>query len=246
MKKQTNHLKLFLLSSIFALLSACTSAIDEQGYTYDPWEPMNRKIFAFNEGIDTIILKPVAKGYEFITPRPVRTGVNNFFGNLSDMGSLVNAILQLDGQATAGIAARVINNTFFGLGGIFDVATPLGNPKIERNFGSTLAHYGVKSGPYVVLPFFGPSTVRDGIGMIPDAFLNPVFYVDDDATRISLYALGFVNARTNLFSIERQLENIGTDKYSAMRDYWLQYRWAQLGTPVSQAQQDDIDALFAE
>lgn len=241
MKKANNFLILFAVIGF----SACTSAIDAQGYTNDPWENMNRGIFAFNEGVDKVVFKPLAKGYTFIFPQPVRTGVSNFFGNLSDIGSLANAIFQLDGKNSAKITARVINNTVYGLGGIFDVATPMGNTKIEKDFGSTLAHYGVKSGPFLMLPLLGPSTLRDGIGKIPDAYLSPITYVKEDTTRWSLVGLNAIQTRTSLFPLEAKLEGTSTDKYATIRDNWLQHRWGQLGTPISADQQDDIDALFA-
>lgn len=226
------------------LLVGCTSAIDPQGYTNDPWESMNRRIFAFNETLDKAILKPVARSYEFVFPKPLRTGVSNFFSNLSDFGSLANAMIQFDGKATAGIAARVIDNTFFGLGGLFDVATVMGNPKIPRDFGTTMAHYGLQSGPYLVLPIFGPSTLRDGIGRIPDHYLSPITYVPKDSTRWQLTGLNAIQTRAAYLPLERQLEGTSTDKYATIRDSWLQQRWARLGTPVRAKQQEDIDALF--
>lgn len=240
-KKLPNKLS---ASILFFLVVGCTSAIDPKGYTNDPWEGMNRRIFAFNETLDKAILKPIAKSYEFVLPTPLRTGVGNFFSNLGDFGSLVNAILQLDSKATAGIAARVIDNTFFGLGGLFDVATPMGNPKIPRDFGTTLAHYGLKSGPYLVLPIFGPSTLRDGIGRIPDHYLSPITYVPKDSTRWQLTGLDAVKTRAAYLPLERQFDGTSTDKYATIRDSWLQQRWGQLGTPVRAAQQQDIDALF--
>lgn len=245
MKKLHKTMRNTLFLLFLSFLTACSSAIDSQGYTQDPWEGMNRGIFAFNEAVDTAILKPVATGYETVVPSPVRISIGNFFGNLNDVGSLANAILQLDGQATAGIGARLINNTIFGLGGILDVATPMGNPKISKDFGSTLSRYGVESGPYLVLPLLGPSTLRDGLGKIPDAFLNPLSYVKDDKVYWSLVALNAVDTRAAFFPLEQRLEGGATDKYAAMRDYWLQYRWQQLGKSVSDAQQEDIDALFA-
>lgn len=231
-----------LLGVLF--LGGCSSAIDNQGYSYDPWQPFNRKVFAFNETMDKFVLKPVAKTYDFVLPHPVRTGVHNFFSNLSDVGNLFNAIIQLNGKATAGIAARVIDNTFFGLGGIFDVATPMGNPKISRNFGSTLAHYGVQSGPYLVLPFLGPTTVRDGIGKIPDYFTYPVSYVPDKTWGWTVRGVDVVQHRAALLPLEKQFEGTTTDKYATMRDAWLQHRWGELGTPVHSDTQE-IDALFA-
>lgn len=245
--KKFKKTKFYSLILSFALsLSACTSAIDAQGYTHDPWEGMNRGIFAFNDALDTTIVKPIATGYETVVPSPIRTGVGNFFGNLNDVSSLANAILQFDGHATAGIAARVINNTIFGLGGIFDVASSMEAPKIHKDFGSTLDHYGVQSGPYLVLPLLGPSTLRDAISKVPDSFLNPISYVKEDKVYWSLVGLNAIDTRARFFPLEKKLEGATTDKYAAMRDYWLQYRWQQLGQSVTQAQQDDIDALFAE
>lgn len=235
-----------LILSASLALTACTSAIDANGYTNDPWESMNRGIYSFNKGVDTVLFKPIARTYTFVFPKPVRTAVSNFFGNLSDIGSLANAILQLDGKATAGIAARVINNTFFGLGGLLDVATPMGNTKINKNFGSTLAHYGVKSGPYVVLPFFGPSTLRDGIGKIPDTYLSPVTYVDNKKVRWGITGLNAIQTRASYLPIEQQLQGTTTDEYSTIRDAWLQQRWAELGTPVSDSTQQDLDDIFGD
>lgn len=246
--KNLNHMNKLtpLLLCTMLSLTACTSAIDANGYSNDPWEGMNRNIYRFNKGVDTVLLKPVAQTYEFVFPKPVRTGVSNFFGNISDIGSLANAIFQLDGKATAGIAARVIDNTVFGLGGIFDVATPMGNPKIEKNFGSTLAHYGVQSGPYLVLPLLGPSTLRDGIGKIPDAYLSPISYIEKDSTRWSLIGLNAIQTRAAYLPIEKQLEGTTTDEYATIRDAWLQQRWAQLGTPVSASQQQGLDDVFGD
>ena len=211
MKKTCN----FLLLTAFFILTACTSAIDEKGYTKDSLEGFNRKVFAFNEIVDKTAFKPVARAYEVALPQFMRTGIHNFFGNLGDVSSFTNAALQLDGPATAKIGARVINNTVIGLGGLIDVATPMGNEKISRDFGSTLARYGVQSGPFVMLPFFGPSTVRDAAGKIPDAYLNPVSYIDNDTTRYSLIALNTVDTRATLLPVERQMEGATTDKYAA-------------------------------
>lgn len=240
MNKSANTL---LFACAFGI-TACTSAIDANGYTNDPWEPMNRSIYSFNKGVDKIALKPAAQAYTFIFPHPVRTGVKNFFGNLSDMGSFANAVFQLDGKAAAGIAARVIDNSVFGIGGLIDVATPMGNPKIERNFGSTLAHYGVKSGPYLVLPILGPTTLRDGIGKIPDAYLSPISYVPTDSVKYSLIGVNAVQTRANYLPIEAQMQGTTTDEYATVRDAWLQQRWAQLGTPVS-ALDDDAEIIDA-
>ncbi|MBV7434029.1 VacJ family lipoprotein [Cardiobacteriaceae bacterium TAE3-ERU3] len=243
-----NLSKNIVLSTAAAItLSACSSAIGPDGYTYDPWEPVNRKIFAFNDALDTSLLKPVATVYDTVVPDPVQTGVSNFFGNIQDMGAVINSLLQLEFDQAARITARVINNSVYGLGGIFDVGTALGNNKIRADFGGTLAHYGVESGPYVVLPFLGPSTVRDGAGLAVDKLaFSPIYYTDDGFSW-SAAALNGINTRAKLLSVERSLEGVMTDKYTLIRDTWLQHRWAELNKGHrSEEQQEAIDAIFAE
>lgn len=235
--------KLFLAFCL-SFLVACSSTVDEKGYIKDPWEGFNRGVYAFNDTVDTYALKPIAKGYEFVFPKVVRKGITNFFGNIGDVNSLFNAILQLEGKQAAVITARIIDNTVFGLGGFIDVATPMGNPKIKKDFGSTLAHYGVKSGPFVVLPFLGPSTVRDAAGKVPDAFMSPMTYVDDKTYKWVLVGTDVINTRANLLPLERQMEGTTTDKYATVRDAWLQNRWGELGTPISELAQEDIEDIF--
>lgn len=234
--------------SVSFVLTACSSAIDERGFSYDPWEPVNRKVFVFNDTLDTYLLKPIAKGYDVVTPKPVKTGVSNFFGNLDDMGSFVNSLLQLEFRKSLQILARVINNTVFGLGGLFDVATPMGNPKISEDFGKTLAHYGVKSGPFVVLPFFGPSTVRDGLGRAVDMRVSaPLRYVRDDKVYWSLTGVNVVQTRAKLLPLEKTMDAAGSDKYLLMRDAWLQYRFGQVtGELRSKGEQQAIDDVFQQ
>ena len=234
--------------SVSFMLTACSSAIDERGFSYDPWEPVNRKVFVFNDTLDTYLLKPIAKGYDVVTPKPVKTGVSNFFGNLDDMGSFVNSVLQLEFRKSLQILARVINNTVFGLGGLFDVATPMGNPKISEDFGKTLAHYGVKSGPFVVLPFLGPSTVRDGFGRAVDMQVSaPLHYVRDDKVYWSLTGVNVVQSRAKLLPLEKTMDAAGSDKYLLMRDAWLQYRFGQVtGELRSKGEQEALDDVFRQ
>lgn len=228
------------------LLAACSNAIDEQGYTRDPLEPVNRVIFTFNDALDTTLLKPISNVYDFVTPKVVQRRVNNFFGNLDDVGSFANSLLQLEFRQSMQILARVINNTVFGLGGIFDVATPMGNPKIQADFGSTLEHYGVKSGPYLVLPLLGPSTVRDGAGRIVGTAFYPPAYLNPERDRWIAYGMRTLQARTNLLQTEKTLDPQG-DRYAMIRDSWLQYRWAQLyGGDASRARDRAMDDIFAE
>lgn len=231
------------------LLAACSDAIDEYGYTRDPLEPMNRVIFTFNDALDTTLLKPVSRVYDFITPRPVQNRVNNFFGNLDDVGSFANSVFQFKFRQSMQVLARVINNTVFGLGGLFDVATPMGNPKIQTDFGGTLDHYGVKSGPYLMLPLLGPSTVRDAGGRAVDAFTTaPLGYLEPERHRWAARGVQTVQTRANLLKAESALgRDQQTDRYALIRDSWLQYRWAQLyGEDAKSAKQDAMDAIFAD
>lgn len=230
--------KTLRILALSIVMAGCSSAIDEQGYTHDPLEGMNRVVFAFNDTVDRFLLRPVAKGYDFIFPSPIKKGVSNFFGNIGDVRSFGNAILQLDGKASMQMGARIITNTIFGIGGLFDVATPMGNTRIEKDFGSTLARYGVKSGPFIMLPLLGPSTLRDGIGRIPDTYMNPISYIDDDAIFWSAIVLDAVQKRASLLPLDEQL-NVAPDKYVMMRDSYLQHRWAQLEGKAVENTYDD-------
>ncbi|UJF23720.1 VacJ family lipoprotein [Suttonella sp. R2A3] len=240
------NLKHTLLCSSLIVLTACSSAIGPDGYTNDPWEPMNRGIFSFNETLDTALLKPIATGYDAVVPDPVQTGVSNFFGNIADMGAVVNSVLQFKFDQAAWGTARVINNTFFGLGGIFDVATPLGNNKIHADFSSTLAHYGVESGPYLVLPVLGPSTPRDAFGRLVDkTAIDPFDYVNSDEINWTAFALDGINTRARLLDLEQSMGDDVGDKYTLIRDSWIQHRWSRLNDGKRNAsQQQAIDDVF--
>ncbi|WP_371259317.1 VacJ family lipoprotein [Cupriavidus sp. HPC(L)] len=193
----------------------------------DPLEPMNRAIYTVNDKIDTYVAVPVAKGYRRVTPQPVRTAVTNVFNNVGDVGNAINNLLQGKGVAAAESVMRVAINTVLGLGGLIDIATPAGLPRHPQDLGLTLGTWGVPSGPYLVLPLFGPSTVRDGIGMAGDVFTDPVTYMDP-AWRNSLFALQFINTRTNLLDATSLLEQAALDKYSFVRDAYLQQRRQRL------------------
>ena len=239
---------LLALITAASLLTACSSAIDERGYTYDPWEPFNRKVFAFNDTVDTYLLKPIATGYDTITPGPVKKGISNFFGNLGDVGSLANSLLQLKFRQSLQILARVIDNTVYGLGGLIDVATPMGNPKIHEDFGTTLAHYGVNSGPFLMLPLFGPSTVRDGFGRIVDTATTPQrLTYHNKAGYWTLTAINGIQTRAQLLPLEKVAGEQPTDKSTLVRDTWLQYRFGQItGEQRSAGAQKELDDIFEQ
>lgn len=188
----------------------------------DPWEGMNRKVFVFNDTLDSYFLKPVAKGYLAVTPDPVETGVSNFFENLGEVGNILNDVLQWKWGQAANDTGRLLVNSTVGIAGFFDVAQRVGLPRSEgEDFGQTLAAWGVGQGPYVVLPFLGPSSVR-GIGGMPvDSYANPIRYVDHVPTRNSTYAVDLLDTRASLVAAE---DLISGDKYSFMRDAFLQRR----------------------
>ncbi|MEM5404996.1 VacJ family lipoprotein [Paraburkholderia unamae] len=190
----------------------------------DPWEGFNRTVYTFNDKVDTYALKPVAQGYVKVTPQPVRDSVTNFFANIGDVYNAANNFLQL--RITDGVEdiMRIVINTVFGLGGLFDVATLAKLPKHNQDFGLTLGHYGVPPGPYLVLPLFGPSTVRDGVGLVPNYFINPLTYVDPAALSWGLYGLNVVSTRANLLGASDLLEGAAIDKYSFIRNAYLQRR----------------------
>lgn len=194
----------------------------------DPLEPVNRQVTAFNDAVDGAVLKPVATVYRDITPYPVRTGVNNFFENLRDVWSFINATLQLRPREAAENFLRFNVNTFFGVAGIFDVASEMGIERTRLDFGQTLGRWGVPSGPYLVLPIFGPSTLRDTAGFSIESSGDLVQGIADIPTRNSLYVLRAVEIRANLLRATTLLEGAALDKYSFTRDLYLQRRESQI------------------
>jgi phospholipid-binding lipoprotein MlaA len=194
----------------------------------DPFEPFNRHVMQFNEGLDAVALKPAATVYKTVLPPLVRTGVNNFFSNLGDAWSFVNSVLQLKFHNAGENILRFNFNTFFGFGGILDIASELNIERHKEDFGQTLGRWGVPAGPYLVLPFFGPSTVRDALALPLDSKGNPLHYVDPWETRYSLYVLGAVDTRSNLLRASSVLDEAALDKYSFTRDAHLQRRRAAI------------------
>jgi phospholipid-binding lipoprotein MlaA len=190
----------------------------------DPWEGLNRTVFTFNDKIDQYAVKPVAQGYVKITPQPVRDSVTNFFSNIGDVYIAANNLLQLKIADGVGDIMRIVINTVFGVGGLFDVATIAKLPKHDNDLGLTLGHYGVPPGPYLVLPLFGPSTVRDAAGYVGNYFANPISYIDSDAISWSLWGVQLINTRANLLSATDVLEGAALDKYSFVRNAYLQRR----------------------
>lgn len=195
--------------------------------SHDPWEPFNRRMHAVNNAIDRTVALPLARAYMKVVPRPVRLGVSNFFSNLGQPVSAVNALLQGKPKQAAQSLGRFVLNTTLGIGGIFDPATDASIPHRSEDFGQTLGVWGWENSRYVELPLFGPRTVRDVFGLVGDAPLSPTRQLDDDAARIGLQGLQLVDIRTQLMAVDRMREG-AADEYALVRDAWLQRRNFQI------------------
>ena len=224
------------------LLQGCATAPGASaGDPADPLEPFNRTVFKFNSELDRAVIKPVAVAYRDVTPQLVRRGVTNFFGNITDIWSFANNVLQLNGTDAMDSLFRVTVNSFWGLGGVFDVASEMKIPRHSEDFGQTLAVWGVPSGAYLVLPVLGPSTVRDSVGTLVDFNGNLVSRSNDVALRNSLSALGIVNLRANFLAAGDVLDGAALDKYTFARDVYLQRRRSLIGRdPVEKEERFDL------
>jgi phospholipid-binding lipoprotein MlaA len=190
----------------------------------DPWEAFNRKVFAFNDALDEAILNPVATAYRDAVPELVRRGVDNVFANVGDLWSAANHFLQGKFESGVNMTVRFITNTVWGLGGIFDIATEAQIERRSEDFGQTLGVWGIAPGPYVVLPFFGPRTVRDTFGLVADWQIDASRIPNTEAGRYAVAALEVVNTRTNLLTASSLLTQVALDRYSFLRDAYLQKR----------------------
>jgi phospholipid-binding lipoprotein MlaA len=217
MKMRTAALALAAAS----LATGCATGPDRK--PGDPLEPMNRAIFTFNDAIDRTVAVPIAKGYQKVTPQPLRQAVSNFFSNLGDLDNFANSLLQLHIKDATESLMRFAMNSTFGIGGLIDFATPAGLPKHKEDFGLTLGRWGVPSGPYLVLPLFGPSSFRDGLGYLVDFRASPITYLDAEY-KYPLYFLQFVSVRSDLLGATTLLEQAALDKYSFVRDAYTQQR----------------------
>lgn len=207
----------------------------------DPLEGYNRAMFSFNDAADRTVAQPVAKAYKAVTPQFVRTGVSNFFSNISDLWSGINQLLQGRIEAGAASIMRVAINTTFGLGGFLDVSTEMRLPTEKSDFGQTLGKWGVGAGPYVVLPLLGPSTLRDTAGLPADVYGNLWGYKDPVWVRNSGVGLNIVNTRAKYLDAGNLLEDAALDKYSFVRDAYLQRRKSQIDGTTESKQTDDGD-----
>ncbi len=192
----------------------------------DPFESFNRAVYAFNDAADREVFRPIATDYRDHVPRPVRTGISNFFGNLQDVIVLVNDLLQLKIEQGMSDFGRIVYNTTFGLLGIIDVATPMGLPKHDEDFGQTLGYWGVPAGPYLVLPFLGPSSARDTVGLVGDIYVHPMFQglITDEAVSWGAVGLRYIDLRAQLLGATRVVDEAALDPYAFVRDAYLQRR----------------------
>jgi phospholipid-binding lipoprotein MlaA len=209
-------------------LGACATPMAERSDPRDPYENLNRKVFTVNQVFDQILLKPVAKGYSNYVPDFIQTTVGNFFGNLADVWTAVNNFLQ--GKPREGMqdTGRVAVNTVFGVAGLADVATKLGIPKHQEDFGQTLGVWGVKPGPYVMLPLFGPSTLRDAVAKPLDLYVDPVNLASSADVEFSLRAMRLVDDRARLLPTTDMIEKVALDPYQFVRDAHFQQRDAKV------------------
>ena len=230
-----------ILCATLLLAGALSGCATSGGNPADPLEPFNRAMFSFNDTVDGAVIKPVAKGYRAVLPGVVRSGVSNFFANLEDVWICMNNLLQ--GKFEEGFQdfGRVIFNSTLGIAGIFDVASGAGFQKHNEDFGQTLGRWGVGSGPYLVLPILGPSTIRDGMALLVDTQADLVFHIDGVPTHNTLYASRAISNRANLLDTSDVIEQAALDKYSFVRDAWLQRRRSLVydGDPPREKDEDD-------
>jgi phospholipid-binding lipoprotein MlaA len=232
------------LCATLLLAGSLAGCATSGGNPADPLEPLNRAVFGFNDVADKAVLTPVAKAYRAVLPGFLRRGVSNFFSNLEDVWISVNDVFQGKFQQGSEDFTRVIFNSTFGIAGIFDFASEVGLPKHNEDFGQTLGSWGITSGPYLVLPFFGPSTFRDGFGLLVDGRADLVYRAFDDVPlRNSLYATRAIGNRANLLDASSVLDQAALDRYAFVRDAWLQRRRNLVydGNPPREREEPDDD-----
>jgi phospholipid-binding lipoprotein MlaA len=195
----------------------------------DPLERINRVIFTFNDTVDIYLMKPVAKLYNAIVPKPLNKGIHNFFNNLDEVTVIINDALQFNFYQMVKDTTRLVINSTFGIGGLFDIAAQMNIPRFQNDFGLTLASWGYRNSSYLVVPFLGPYTIRDGIGLGVDYFAFSVYpYIEPDSRRYQVLGLYFVDHRANLLQLEPILEEAAVDKYVFMRNAYFQHRIYQV------------------
>lgn len=234
-------IKIIAAASLALLVSGCATQANR-----DPLESLNRGVYKFNDAADKAVLKPVAGAYKAVVPQPVRNGVNNFFSNLDTFTSVINDLLQLKISKAMDGAGRFVINTTFGIVGLIDVASMDGIEQRREDFGQTLGYWGVGSGPYLVLPLLGPSTLRDTTGLVVDTMaFDPLSYIDDTRTSNQLRIVKIIDTRAQFLPASDLLDEAALDPYSFMRDAYLQRRENAIADGSASANaDDDYDAGF--
>ena len=208
-------------TAAFLLLLCSLVANGASAQTEDPWRETNEQVFRLNDHFDQLIVKPVAAGYTLFIPRVARQGIGNFFSNIDDINVVVNDLLQLKLDAALNDSGRFLVNSTLGLAGVLDIASGFSLYKNEEDFGQTLGHWGVGSGPYIMLPMFGASNVRDSFGLVLDTLFNPIQYLDDESMRLTLFLVKETESRSGLLALD---ELITGDRYLFVREAYLQRR----------------------
>lgn len=216
-----NKVRALVLACAVTLSAGCATTASNPA---DPLERYNRAVFSFNDGLDKALIKPAAEAYVAVLPAPVRTGVGNVFGNLGEPWIAVNSLLQGKLLDALSDATRFLLNSTVGIVGIFDVATEAGLDKNDEDLGQTLGHWGVGEGPFVVLPFFGPRTLRDAVAFPVDMMGDDVWAISHVPTRNVLTAVRLTHSRSRVLGIDKTLEEGTLDKYSYVRDFYLEQR----------------------
>ncbi len=225
--KFVSAFKVSIVVSSMLFLSACatTSALDER----DPWEGFNRGVFSFNQTMDDFVFEPVGKVYDFITPDIIDDGVSNFFSNLNQLPVIANDILQFKFDQAANDTVRFFINSTLGLFGFFDIASEGNLASSKEDFGQTLGHWGINSGPYLVLPFFGPASIRDVAGFAVDrGVFSPIAYVDDDMSRAGLLTLEYIDFKSDILSTSNLIGDASLDEYDFIKNAYFEKRDSQI------------------
>ena len=235
--RREGHLRSFAVVGAALLFAGCA----ETPSRVDPLEPFNRAMFSVHEVVDGNVVKPLAEGYVKFVPELIRTGVANFFGNIDDLFIGINNVLEGNGKRAGDDFGRVVLNTAFGLGGIFDLASMMGIEKHNQDFGITFGKWGIPQGPYLFVPLFGPTTVRDGTGTVIRYYLGPVTYIIDDVpVRNIVYGIGYANVRAQALETEKVIDTAALDRYRFIRNAYLRARQAQVydGKPPPEAEDE--------
>jgi len=225
------------LPATSALLGGCAAAPSRD----DPFEPWNRAMYEVHQVVDGNVVKPIAEAYVKTMPEQIRTGVSNFFGNIDDIFTGINNVLEGRGNQAGDDFGRVLLNSTFGIGGILDLASMAGINKDKKDFGITFGKWGAPPGPYLFVPLWGPTTVRDGTGTVVRFFISPLGYIPDAAVRNSIYGVGYLDGRAQALSAESVLDTAALDRYRFLRNAYLKNRRYQVyeGKPPPEEDEEE-------